>query len=222
MTLLARGLAGRTPFAPAPACSPWMAPCEGQPWPPLSGFSCGCWWCSRRLRLPCILLEALSLWRLCAALWSVCCPPISIRNASGAFIFSVILIQIASRWFWIQEGSSTLRGKTLWSTVVFIYFLMIKGGFLSILNPFSVIVTVLWEHRREREKSLRRPLVRMQNPPNCSWWVAGLPRSSPAPILGGRAGAQQDGPGAPQGLQPKGNWPAGGSGGSPSWCSHLS
>lgn len=44
----------------------------------------------------------------------------------------------------------------------------------------------------------------MQNPPNCSGRAAGLPGSSPAPMLGGRPGAQQDGPGAPQGLQPKG------------------
>lgn len=42
----------------------------------------------------------------------------------------------------------------------------------------------------------------MQNPPNCSGRAAGLPGSSPAPMLGGRPGAQQDGPGAPQGLQP--------------------
>lgn len=116
MTPLARGPAQRTLSAQPPTCPPNSSLWRTTP-TPLSGCSCfswhcGCWWCSWRLRLPCILLEAPSLWWLCAALRSVCCPPISIRNASGAFIFSVILIQIASGRFWIQEGNDTLWGKT--------------------------------------------------------------------------------------------------------------
>lgn len=112
-----KGTAGRTLSAQPPAC-PYT---DGSLWratpTPLLGCSCffwhcGCWRCSRRLRIPCILLEAWSLWRLCAALQSVCCPPISIRNTSGAFIFPVILIQIASGWFWIQEGNNMLWRKT--------------------------------------------------------------------------------------------------------------
>lgn len=144
---------------------------------------CGCWWCSGRLRLSCILLEAPSLWRLCAALRSVCCPPISIKNVSGAFRFSGI--QIASGWLWIQKGNDTLWGKTFRKlhgplSHSFIL-LMTERDFLSILYPFCVVVTVLWEHWREkgfapRFRSKTHQIIRY-DPARVAW---GWERSSGA------------------------------------------